>query len=350
MKIVVAAGGNSTERDVSLVSGKNVYKALKKNGHKVILLDVFYGYNAADAKNPEALFDTDREWDKDINDIAEADPDIESLKEQRPDHSNAYFGPNVIEICRCADIVFLALHGGAGENGKVQAAFDIYDIKYTGSGYLSSALAMDKYFSKILFQTNNIPTPNFVLVKDNGDTDPVMPFPCVVKTRAGGSSVGVYLVNDKNEYEKALKDAFMYGDDVLVEEYIKGHDYTVAVVDGKAYPIVDIAPVEGFYDYKNKYQAGKTVEVCPADLPPLKTRDMQEIAVRVFEVLEIDGYARMDFVMAENGKMYCLEANTLPGMTKTSLVPLEAKTLGISFGDLCEKIIKVSLKKYEAKK
>ena len=347
MKIVIAAGGTSPERDVSLVTGRMVYRALKARGHKCILLDVFYGYNAMDADEPESLFDAKRDWAADIAEITEKDPNIEMIRQQRPDQSNAYFGPNVLNICKHADIVFLALHGGDGENGKVQAAFDLYDIKYTGTGYMSSALAMDKFYTKLVLKANSLPTPDYVLVHSGTGGDPVMAFPCVVKTRSGGSSVGVFIAEDEKQYKAALKEAFKYGSDVLVEKCIKGHEYSIGVIDGEALPIVDIAPKSGFYDYKNKYQDGSTIETCPAELPKELTEKMQECAVEVYRALEIKSYARMDFMMDKNNNFYCLEANTLPGMTATSLVPREAAAMGISFEELCDKLIQVSLKKYE---
>ena len=174
-----------------------------------------------------------------------------------------------------------------------------------------------------------------------------MEFPVVVKTCCGGSSVGVYIVNDQAEYEQALKDAYSYENEVVVEEYIKGREFSVAVVDGKAYPIIEIAPLQGFYDYKNKYKAGSAVETCPAELPEEITEQMQHYAERVAEVLGLNTYSRSDFLLNKNNEIYCLEANTLPGMTPTSLLPQEAGVLGINFNQLCEKLIEISLKKYE---
>ena len=175
-----------------------------------------------------------------------------------------------------------------------------------------------------------------------------MEFPVVVKTCCGGSSVGVYIVNDQAEYEQALKDAYSYENEVVIEEYIKGREFSVAVVDGKAYPIIEIAPLQGFYNYKNKYQAGSTIETCPAEISPELTEKMQHYAEAGAKALFMEGYCRLDFMMKENGDMYCLEANTLPGMTPTSLIPQEAKVLGIDYPTLCEKLIEVSMKKYPA--
>ena len=209
---------------------------------------------------------------------------------------------------------------------------------------------MDKGITKEVFQMNHVPTPGgFSLPTSALEKDIAkhgLSFPVVVKTSCGGSSVGVYIVNDQKEYEEALADASQYEADIVVEEYIKGREFSVAVVDDKAYPIIEIAPIQGFYDYKNKYQAGSTVETCPAEISPELTAKMQENAVKAAKALGLTGYSRLDFMMKENGDMYCLEANTLPGMTPTSLIPQEAKVLGIDYPDLCEELIRISLKKY----
>lgn len=341
MKIVVLAGGISTERDVSLSSGRGVYNALKERGHQVILLDVFLGYEG----DPGNIFELDRDWVKDVAPVSEVAPDIEKVKALRKKPSNILFGDHVIEICQMADIVFMALHGDCGENGKVQAVFDLFGIKYTGTDSFSSALAMDKSITKQLFLQNGVPTPKSHLL--TGKDDPYKPeFPCVVKVSGGGSSVGVYIVQNEKEYADAVQEAFRYDTKVLVEQYIKGREFTDCVIEGKAYPVVEIAPVSGFYDYKNKYQAGSTVDTCPAKISDELTKKIQDTALKAYQVLGIKTYARMDVLMDENGDVYCLEANTLPGMTPTSLIPQEAAVLGISYGELCELIIEISLKRW----
>jgi D-alanine-D-alanine ligase len=244
-----------------------------------------------------------------------------------------------------ADIVFLALHGENGEDGKIQAAFDLMGIKYTGTDYTSSALAMDKAITKEIFYVYNIPAPGGIHVR-KGVSFKWDNYPCVVKVCNGGSSVGVSIVNSEKEMQAALKDAFNYGDEVVIEQYIKGREFSIGVIDGRALPIIEIAPIAGFYDYKNKYQAGSTVETCPAKLNDDITIKMQKIAEKVFMALRLKTYARMDFMLNENSEIFCLEANTLPGMTPTSLLPQEAKAEGMDFNALCEKIIEVSLKKY----
>ncbi len=341
MKVVVLAGGISMERDVSLSTGSMIYKALKKRGHQVILLDVYLGYE----EDTEGLFEKEVDWTKAIGAVSQTTPDIEAVKKLRKDGGRCFFGPGVIDLCQRADLCFLALHGENGENGKIQAAFDLLGIRYTGTDYLSSALCMDKGITKELFGVHNIPTPRgFKLKKGEAETCPV-PFPCVVKSCRGGSSVGVSIAADRQEYEKAKEEAFRYDDEAVVEEYIKGREFSVGVLEGKALPVIEIAPLQGFYDYKNKYQSGSAVETCPANLPEELAQNMQRIAEAVFRAMRLNSYARMDFMMKEDGSMYCLEANTLPGMTPTSLLPQEAAAAGMSFEELCEKIMEMALNK-----
>lgn len=350
MNIVVLAGGLSPERDVSFVTGSNVTEALRKNGHQVILLDVFMGYGD-DEEDLTGVFERSREVSVSVSGITEDAPDLAAVKKSRKDQSDCFFGPNVIAMCRMADIVFLALHGENGENGKVQATFDLYGIKYTGTGYLSSALAMDKSLSKRLFAANGIPTPAGVSMKKEECqwefAKTGLAFPCVVKPCCGGSSIGVSIVRNENEYQKALEEAFRWEQEVVIEEYIRGREFSVGVMDFQALPIIEIAPIEGFYDYKNKYAAGSAVETCPAEISAEITARMQRCAEDVAKVLGLNTYSRMDFLLDDEDHIYCLEANTLPGMTSTSLIPQEAKAVGIDFEQLCEKIIQISLKKYQ---
>ncbi len=341
MKIVILAGGTSSERDVSLVTGSMIYKAMKNTSHQVILLDVFFGYEG----NTEHIFEIEKDWAENFSGVKESNPDINEIKALRKGNPNNFFGQGVIDICSMADIVFLALHGENGEDGKIQAAFDLMGIKYTGTDYTSSALAMDKAISKEIFSCYNIPAPSGIHV-NKGESFEWSIFPCVVKVCNGGSSVGVSIVNTSGEMDLALSDAFTYGNDVIIEQYIKGREFSIGVIDGKALPIIEIAPLVGFYDYKNKYQAGSSVETCPANISEDITLKMQSIAEKVFLALRLKTYARVDFMLSEQNEIYCLEANTLPGMTPTSLLPQEAKVQGMDFLTLCEKIIEVSLKKY----
>lgn len=256
-----------------------------------------------------------------------------------------FFGPGVLSLCKAADVVFLALHGADGENGKVQAAFDLFGIRYTGTGYLSSALAMDKGLSKDLLEAAGVPAPKGKMLVRGMDQEKELEgiaLPVVVKPCCGGSSVGVSIVREPKELEDALEEAFRYEKNVIVEEYVEGREFSVGVIDGEALPVIEIAPIEGFYDYKNKYSQGATVETCPAELSEEQTARMQRYAEEGARALGITGYARLDFLMKKNGDMYCLEANTLPGMTPTSLLPQEAKAMGMDFGQLCMRLIEVS--------
>ena len=350
MKIVVLAGGLSTERDVSFKTGEMVTKALRENGHQVILLDVFMGYSNKE-EDLTGIFDRAEAVSVKVAAIPETAPDLEKVQAQRKDQSDNFFGPNVIELCRMADIVFMALHGENGENGKIQAAFDLFGIRYTGTGYLGSALAMNKGMAKQLFLENGIPTPRGTSLKRGEDAAKIetcgIHFPCVVKPCSGGSSIGVSIVHDKAEYEQALKEAFRWENELVIEEYVKGREFSVGVIDFQALPIIEIAPVEGFYDYKNKYKAGSTVETCPAELSEQITKEMQGYAEKVAEVLGLNTYSRTDFLLDAEDHIFCLEANTLPGMTPTSLLPQEAKVTGVDFNQLCEKLIESSMRKYK---
>ena len=350
MKIVVLAGGLSTERDVSFKTGEMVTKALRENGHQVILLDVFMGYSDKE-EDLTGIFDRAEAVSVKVAAIPETAPDLEKVKAQRKDQSDNFFGPNVIELCRMADIVFMALHGENGENGKIQAAFDLFGIRYTGTGYLGSALAMNKGMAKQLFLENGIPTPRGTSLKRGEDAAKIetcgIHFPCVVKPCSGGSSIGVSIVHDKAEYEQALKEAFRWENELVIEEYVKGREFSVGVIDFQALPIIEIAPVEGFYDYKNKYKAGSTVETCPAELSEQITKEMQGYAEKVAEVLGLNTYSRTDFLLDAEDHIFSLEANTLPGMTPTSLLPQEAKVTGVDFNQLCEKLLESSMRKYK---
>ena len=344
MKIVVLAGGTSTERDVSIVSGTGICNGLRAKGHQAILVDVFCGAETVDWADPFP-----REYDVEAASayIKSFNPHIEQLKKIRKD----FFGPNVLELCKKADFVFLGLHGANGEDGRIQAAFDLMGIKYTGTGYLSSAMAMDKGVTKWMFQMKGVPVPGGVTMKRHTRKEDLaelgLAFPVVVKTCCGGSSIGVYIVKDQEEYMKALDAAFVYEEEVVVEEFIQGTEYTVAVVDGKAYPVVQIVPCQGFYDYENKYKPGAVKETCPAPISSELTRRLQDYAVQGYRALGLESYARLDFIVTEDEKIYCLEANTLPGMTPTSLIPQEAAVLGMDYPTLCEELIRVSEKKYQ---
>ena len=342
MKIVVLCGGLSNERDVSITRGSCVARSLRERGHSVVLLDMFLGYGG-DCSDPTKLFD---EQQQDLRySVGEETPDIASLIASG---DGSRLGKNVISICRAADIVFLALHGEDGEDGKIQATLDMYGVKYTGSGYLGSALAMNKELSKTLFNAAGIPTAPAITLRKGEGIQASPWIPCVVKPCSGGSSVGTSIVRTQEEFSAALEFAFKYEDDVLVEKYIKGRELTVGVMDGKAMPSIEIVLKNGWYDYKNKYQAGFAEEICPAPISAEDEERLGRLAERVSKALMVDVYCRADFIMDDDdGEIYCLEANTLPGMTPTSLVPQMAAEQGMSYGELCEKIITLSMRKYD---
>ncbi len=343
MKICVLYGGLSGERDVSISSGSGVARALRQRGHKVALTDLFLGYEN-DFENIDAAFTAEGDS---CGAVTENIPDIERVKAMRPD-SEALFGPHVMEVCRAADIVFMALHGGDGENGRVQAALDINGVRYTGADYLGSALAMNKQLSKTLFSAAGLDVPQGVIVRRGAPAPQSVGFPCVVKPCSGGSSVGTNIVHSAEDFAAALDEAFKYEDAVLVEKHISARELTVGIIDGKAMPVIEIIPKTGFYDYKNKYQAGATDELCPAPIGEAATAKAQETAERAYSALLLSSYARVDMLWDEQKDIYyVLEANTLPGMTPTSLIPQMATAQGMDYGELCEELIRVSLKKYD---
>ena len=321
MNIVVLAGGSSTEREVSIVSGQGICTALRRRNHKAVLVDAYFGKESWG----EEMFPQTYDIDAEIKYMQEKSGELEETMKNRKE----FFGPNVLEICKAADMVFLALHGSNGEDGKVQSVFDLMGIPYTGSGPLT--------------KRNN--TAEGKCSSELADYD--MDFPVIVKPCCGGSSVGVCIAKNQEEYEAALDESFSYENEAVVEQFVEGREFSVAVVDGKAYPVIEIAPLQGFYDYKNKYEAGSTIETCPAEISESLTKEMQKYAEQGYKALGLQAYGRLDFIMDKDGNMYCLEANTLPGMTPTSLIPQEAKVLGMDYPELCEKLIEVSLKKYK---
>ena len=265
MKIIVLAGGLSTERDVSLASAAGICKTLLEKGHDAFLLDVFLGLENA-PENLEDVFTLPGHGLEIAKNISETEPDLAAVKASRPDQSDCFFGPNVIELCRLADMTFLGLHGGEGENGKLQASFDLLGIRYTGPDSLGCAVAMDKGLTKQIFMEAGVDTPSGVcLYKEDSDCSLEslgLSFPVVVKPCSGGSSIGVYIVNTEEEYRQALKNSFRYENEVVVETYIKGREFACGVIDGKALPPIEIIPKNGWFDYANKYQANATEEVC----------------------------------------------------------------------------------------
>lgn len=344
MNIVVLAGGLSPERNVSLTSGSLIAAALRRRGHKVILADLYEGISADNCS--EKLFSEHTDV---IAKVSRDIPDLEAIIEKNGGRRQPV-GPNIIEICRMADVTFLALHGAMGENGQLQALLDIEGIKYTGSGYIGSLLAMDKDVAKKMLRYDGILTPDWIKYDAEApisaeEIAEVIGFPCVVKPCSCGSSVGVSLVDNMSELLEAIELSRKYERFTLIEKRIIGRELSQGIVDGQVLPPVEIIPKSGFYDYANKYQAGATEELCPAPLSEEDLKTVSEATAKGFDALRLEGYARIDYILDSEGRAWCLEANTLPGMTPTSLLPQEAAAVGIGYDELCEKLAMMALKK-----
>ncbi len=343
MNIIVLTGGSSAERNVALASGKAISAALKRSGHNVRVVDPVFGQNQPDE---ETIFQ-----DRPV--IGKEFPTAEEL--------HAFSNRKVMECINSSlfdniDIVFLGLHGKFGEDGRIQSLLELRGVNYTGSGVTSSAMAMDKNISKIMFNHYNIPTAKWLMLK-KGISEAVkvdesiklqIGYPAVIKPNDEGSTVGLSIVQPDVEdvqLGKALEDAFAYSDHVMAEEYIDGRELTVAILGDQSLPVVEIKPKSGFYDYVHKYTKGFTDYFCPADLPEKLAIDIREKAMIAHRSLGCSVYSRVDFRLNSRGESYCLEVNTLPGMTELSLVPKAAGASGIQFEELLNRIIELSLNK-----
>lgn len=341
MKIIVLTGGVSSERNVSLASGKGITEALREAGHKVNVIDPIYG---TQQPAETGIFNSRPAIGRDF-------PTVEELK--------AYSNRKVIECINSelfdnTDIVFIGLHGKFGEDGKIQSLLEMRGVSYTGSQVTSSAMAMDKDVSKIIFNHFGVPTPGwFMIEKGNYSFDHVdqkirayFDYPVVVKPNDEGSTVGLSIIQPDVEdvqLKKALDLAFEYSDRVILEQYIDGREVTVAILGDEALPVVEIKPKNGFYDYEHKYTSGMTEYFCPAEVPEKTAEGLQASALTAHRSLGCKAYSRVDFRLNAKGEFYCLEVNTLPGMTELSLVPKAAKAVNISFPELLNKIIEFSL-------
>lgn len=346
MKIVVLAGGLSTERQVALTSGTGVCRALRERGHQAILVDMFLGLEQYHGRledifdAPDGLCGSSR--------VESVEPDLEAVRRSRIDQSPSMLGKDVLAVCRMADIVFLALHGACGEDGRIQATLDLLGVPYTGSGYLGSGMAMDKSVTKQVMDTAGVRTAPW---RDVHYTESDIPrlveeleVPCAVKIVNGGSSIGVELPDTKEQLREALAKLLTYGDHVVVEKKIKGREIQIAVLGDTYLPAVEIIPRGEYFDYVSKYQKGGAQEICPAPITEEEWHQIGEMALKLHRGLGLSVYSRSDFLLDEEGKAWCLEINTLPGMTPTSLVPQEAAQVGLSYADLCERIVEESLK------
>lgn len=337
MKIVVLAGGYSHERDVSLASGCLIANALCRLGHKVALADV---YEHLEAEDLSSLFSDKGDYSYTIPQTV---PDLAALKAERR-MGDKLIGDRVLHLCMEADLVFLALHGGMGEDGRIQSVLECYGIPFTGSSFGPCFCAMEKDVAKDVMRAAGIPVP--VGTVYHGQPEEEIVLPCVVKPASLGSSVGVSLVDTRAELHEALAKATAYGVKVLIEDKIPGREFSCGVLDGTALPPIEIRPKEGFYDFERKYQSGLTEEICPAPLTEEQTARIRTLAEQAHRALGLSVYSRLDFILDErSGDFVCLEANTLPGMTPMSLLPQEAAAVGISYDELVSRIASLSLNK-----
>jgi D-alanine-D-alanine ligase len=330
MKVAVLMGGTSSEREISLRTGRGMAQAVRRLGHEVL---------AVDAANGRLLPAGEEE---------RATP-LEALD---------VAGPAALvraDALREADVVLIALHGGAGENGTLQALLDLAGKAYTGSGVMASAVAMNKAMSKRLFVSAGVPTPAWVLMPTEddaarrlraGEVSPAIEalgLPLVVKPNEEGSTVGLTIVQASGELPAAFDLAAKYGYEVLLETFVPGRELTVAVMGDRPLPIVEIRPKSGFYDYESKYTAGRSEYFCPADLPAPLAEDIGRLGVRAAQVLDCRGVSRVDFRLDPAGTAWCLEVNTIPGMTPTSLVPMAAKAAGMSYDLVVQRMLDLAL-------
>ena len=331
MKLTVLMGGTSSERNVSLASGIRIVQALRGRGHQVTALDPACGVVSAA-----------EERELSTGKVGTAPPSLKELSKV----AEGTFLPNLTSMkeIREADVAFLALHGGQGEDGTIQALLDMAHVKYTGSGHLASALAMDKDLSKKLFRAADVKTADWLMTPVTVEqVEGMLGLPVVVKPSKEGSTVGLTLVKKRGDLATAIEEASKYDDEVMVERFVPGRELTVGVLGDVALPVGEIIAKHEIYDYECKYTAGMAVEEFPAKLSREATEKVQEQALAAFRSLKLRGYARIDFRLTTEGEFYCLEANTLPGMTELSLIPQGAAAMGINFPELCERIVRLAL-------
>jgi D-alanine-D-alanine ligase len=336
MNITVLLGGVSAERDVSLSSGLRIAVGLRERGHVVTCLDPADG-----------LMTRETEARLLASGVGSAPPSLEALAGM----GGGSLSPSMASRAEVtdADCVFIALHGGQGEDGTVQALLDMAGVRYTGSGHLASALAMDKHLTKVLLRAAGVATANWIMapplhagVVDPADVGRQLDWPVVVKPSKQGSTVGLSIVREPHELQPAIVQAFRYDDEVMIERFVPGRELTVGILGDQVLPVIEIKPVKELYDYECKYTPGMAEEFV-AELTPETQSKLADQALRSFAALKLRGYARIDFRLDPHGQPWCLEANTLPGMTPTSLIPQAAAAAGVLFPELCERIVQLAL-------
>jgi D-alanine-D-alanine ligase len=331
MRIGVLFGGTSEERDVSIASAAQIIPALRGLGHEVFAVDTASGRLPPTAER--------RVLAPQVATAPPSQTSVATLREQALTVS-----PATLDI-GAVDVVFLALHGGAGEDGRIQALLDLAGVSYTGSNHIASAAAMDKDLSKRLFRSVGVPTADWLMSPVTVEqVSRELGWPLVVKPNKQGSTVGLSIVRQADELAAAIESARAYDDEVMIEKFIGGREFTVGVLDGNALPVGEIIAPGDVFDYESKYQAGGAREVFPADLPAGETERMQRYALQAHAVLKLGVYSRIDFRMDAAGSIWCLEANSLPGMTATSLLPQAAKAAGIGFPELLERICRGAIR------
>jgi D-alanine-D-alanine ligase len=337
LKVAVLFGGTSAERDVSLASGAQVVTALRQAGHDVVAVDTATG-----------VLDAAAERDLLRGTVPEVPPEDEALDLLRTGDATAITrAPELHGV----DVLFLALHGGAGEGGQLQALLDMTGIPYTGSGMLGSALAMDKDVAKRLMLMAGVPTAPWLMAPVLlTDIEEQVGFPCVVKASKQGSTMGLTVVKRPEDVEAAVELAARYDDEVMIETFIPGRELTVPILGGDALPVGEIIPKNEIFDYESKYQPGGAQEIFPADLTGPEVVAVQSLALKVHGALKLRGFSRVDFRMDEDGVFWCLEANTLPGMTAASLFPKGAAAAGITFPQVCERICLLAIEEHRLRR
>jgi D-alanine-D-alanine ligase len=330
MRVTVLTGGATAERTVAFASASQIVAALRSRKHDVHVVDTCAGL-LDDAEEANVLSGA----------VGTTPPSVAELEEQ--ERKMLSEGLAELAVIRGSDVLFLALHGGAGEGGTLQAILDVIGVPYTGSGQLGSALAMDKDLSKRLFRAAGVPVPAwFMAPVAPEDVKTGLGWPVIVKPSKQGSSVGLTLVRKPAELDAAVELARRYDDEVMVEQFIPGRELTVGVLGDVPLPVGEIVPKHELFDYESKYTPGMSVETFPAALATRLARQLQEYALVAHRALKLGGYSRIDFRVSPDDDIFCLEANSLPGMTRTSLYPQAARAAGIEFPEMCEQICKLA--------